>query len=260
MAKIVPKLNLNKTPQIVENASLVFAKNIKITKDGSIVRDDGIIEVTAINDILGVNNNQLVGYITYNTCIYLFIYSVVENNSAIYKYDERLNTCIALDTAWHYEGYVNNTCSTQVFGEAIVNLNSDVILIVSEKGNDSLMIPIKYINLNRTSSSDNESIYKMMENCLNNHDTEMTCPSYEELVEPNKIIDSPYQIVYNEKDYNDWWKKQDKTKEVYKKESDDLYIFNQWGYDSIDYFIYAYYKNQERWGMKENIIVKKENE
>jgi len=159
MAKIVPKLNLNKTPQIVENASLVFAKNIKVTKDGSIVRDDGIIEVTAINDILSVNNNQLVGYITYNTCIYLFIYSVIENNSAIYKYDERLNTCIALDTAWHYEGYVNNTCSTQVFGEAIVNLNSDVILIVSEKGNDSLMIPIKYINLNRTSSSDNESIY-----------------------------------------------------------------------------------------------------
>lgn len=113
---------------------------------------------------------------------------------------------------------------------------------------------------NELKGKSKEEVYKMMENCLNNHDTEMTCPSYEELVEPNKIIDSPYQIVYNEKDYNDWWKKQDKTKEVYKKESDDLYIFNQWGYDSIDYFIYAYYKNQERWGMKENIIVKKENE
>ena len=82
MARIVPKLNLNKTPQIVENASLVFAKNIRVTKDGSIVRDDGISEVTAINNILSVNNNQLVGYITYNTCVYLFIYSVLDNTSA----------------------------------------------------------------------------------------------------------------------------------------------------------------------------------
>ena len=105
-----------------------------------------------------------------------------------------------------------------------------------------------------------KEIYNKIKKFLKENKTEMTCPSYEELVEPNKIIDSPYQIVYNEKDYNDWWKKQDKTKEVYKKESDDLYIFNQWGYDSIDYFIYAFYKNQERWGMKENIIVKKENE
>ena len=45
MARIVPKLNLNKTPQIVENHSLIFAKNIKVMKDGSIIRDDGIIDI-----------------------------------------------------------------------------------------------------------------------------------------------------------------------------------------------------------------------
>lgn len=42
MGQIIPKLNLNKTPQQAIDNSLVFAKNIKLAKDGSIVRDDGI--------------------------------------------------------------------------------------------------------------------------------------------------------------------------------------------------------------------------
>lgn len=42
MAQIVPKLNLNKTPNLVENNSLVFASNIRVDVDGSIHRDYGI--------------------------------------------------------------------------------------------------------------------------------------------------------------------------------------------------------------------------
>lgn len=42
MARIVNKLNLNKTPQVVENNSLIFAKNIKLMKDGMLGRDSGI--------------------------------------------------------------------------------------------------------------------------------------------------------------------------------------------------------------------------
>lgn len=46
MAQIVPKLNLNKTPSIVEPNSLVFAKNIRLDVDGSIHRDYGVFPMS----------------------------------------------------------------------------------------------------------------------------------------------------------------------------------------------------------------------
>ena len=45
MARIVPKLNLNKTPQLVDNNSLVFAKNIRLLKDNTIGPDTSLEEV-----------------------------------------------------------------------------------------------------------------------------------------------------------------------------------------------------------------------
>ena len=39
MGNIVTKLNLNRTPNLVENNSLVFAKNIRIDIDGTIHKD-----------------------------------------------------------------------------------------------------------------------------------------------------------------------------------------------------------------------------
>lgn len=49
MGRIVGKLNLNKTPQLVENNSLIFAKNIKLLKDGTIGRDDGLKRLNLID-------------------------------------------------------------------------------------------------------------------------------------------------------------------------------------------------------------------
>lgn len=46
MANIIPKLNLNKTPNLVESNSLVFAKNIRLDRDGSIRRDYGIFPLS----------------------------------------------------------------------------------------------------------------------------------------------------------------------------------------------------------------------
>lgn len=46
MAKINPKLNLNKTPNIVENNSLIFAKNIRLDVNGDIHRDYAIKPIT----------------------------------------------------------------------------------------------------------------------------------------------------------------------------------------------------------------------
>ena len=141
MARIVPKLNLNKTPQIVENNSLIFAKNIKVMKDGSIVTDDGISRITSLAYYL-TTGYSIVGQIPYNTCIYFFLYN--GTNSIIIKYDEKNTSNIEIiNCNWNYSGGSNYT--TKIYGEVIVNLNSDVILVVAESGDDSLEIPIKQI-------------------------------------------------------------------------------------------------------------------
>lgn len=155
MARIVPKLNLNKTPQIVENNSLIFAKNIKVMKDGSIVTDDGISRITSLSYYL-TTGYSIVGYIPYNTCIYFFLYN--GTTSTIVKYDETdPNSITSINCNWNYSGGIEHT--TKIYGEVIVNLNSDIILVIAEGGNDSLEIPIKFINTNRCSEDDDESIY-----------------------------------------------------------------------------------------------------
>ena len=45
MSKIIAKLNLNKTPQLAENNSLVMAKNIRLLEDGTIGPDTSMEEV-----------------------------------------------------------------------------------------------------------------------------------------------------------------------------------------------------------------------
>ena len=46
MAQIIPKLNLNKTPALVESNSLIFAKNIRLDVDGTIHRDYGVFPMS----------------------------------------------------------------------------------------------------------------------------------------------------------------------------------------------------------------------
>ena len=173
MARIVPKLNLNRTPQVVENNSLIFAKNIKVNKDGSITRDTGISSITPVNNYVS-NGYTIVGFITYNTCVYFFLFHSKNEISKILRYDEKVpNIVTEINSAWSYEGLTKHeilnslgnvvrtqrNLTTTVTGEAIVNLNSDIILIIAESGNDDLNIPIKFININRSSSNDDQSSY-----------------------------------------------------------------------------------------------------
>lgn len=155
MPRIVPKLNLNKTPQIVENYSLIFAKNIKVLKDGCIVKDNGIKDVTPLRYYTSTGYT-IVGCIPYNTCIFVFMYNT--RNSLVLKYDElNPDNIDIIDCNWNYSG--GNNFSTKISGEVIVNLNSDIILVITESGNPELNVPIKFININRSSVNDDESIY-----------------------------------------------------------------------------------------------------
>ena len=74
MSKIIPKLNLNKTPQLVENNSLVYAKNIKLSDDVVISPD------TSLSPIYNKNNDiKYKGHIVgLNNSVYIFsIYKTI---------------------------------------------------------------------------------------------------------------------------------------------------------------------------------------
>ena len=71
MGRVITKLNLNKTPQLVENNSLIFAKNIKLLKDlilKSSNKNRAFIHYVKnpydgdkINIILGIDKGLLIG-------------------------------------------------------------------------------------------------------------------------------------------------------------------------------------------------------
>lgn len=152
MSRIVPKLNLNKTPQIVDNNSLMFSKNIKLLTDNTFTNDSSIENIITDNSTLGVVIGYIVGV---NSKIYFFV-----NDDNVYKikeYDEITKTISIIDCAWTYSGGKITGCVTS-------NNTGEVILTVAEYfDNEDLNlehnVPIKHINLSRCSNTDNESIY-----------------------------------------------------------------------------------------------------
>ena len=82
MSKIVAKLNLNKTPQLVDNNSLVMAKNIRLLKDGTIGPDTSLKEI-----------EHNVG----NGTSYVVHHDEVTEDKTIYKY-----TILNVDTTIDY--------------------------------------------------------------------------------------------------------------------------------------------------------------
>ena len=80
MSKIVPKLNLNKTPQLVDNNSLVFAKNIRLLKDNTIGPDTSLEEVET-------NTGDSIHHITHHEQIFetitSYYYSILDYKNTL---------------------------------------------------------------------------------------------------------------------------------------------------------------------------------
>lgn len=139
MAQIVPKLNLNKTPQLVDNHSLIFAKNVRLNANG-LSPDYGFIKV--YDNLL--SSFDIVGIIPYNTLFYVLMHTrsgVTPVESRIYQYDELATTdgerFKQIPTRWTYSG-------GKIDGECSVNLRGDILLTIAEK---TPGIPIKTINI-----------------------------------------------------------------------------------------------------------------
>lgn len=138
MARIVPKLNLNKTPELVDNNSLIFAKNIRLNANG-LSSDFGFDNVLAVNE-------NIVGIIPYNTSFYVF-----KNDDTIWHYNELDNTFVQCNCNWHWSG-------GKIDGVCTISLNGDILLTIAEY-DATVDVPIKTINLTEATSEDDESIY-----------------------------------------------------------------------------------------------------
>ena len=138
MARIVPKLNLNKTPELVDNNSLIFAKNIRFNANG-LSSDFGFDNVLT-------SNEDIVGIIPYNTSFYVF-----KANNTIWHYDELTNTFEECNCNWHWSG-------GKIDGVCTISLNGDILLTVAEY-DANVDVPIKTINLTEAKRDDDETIY-----------------------------------------------------------------------------------------------------
>lgn len=187
MANIVPKLNLNRTPSIITNNSMVFAKNIRIDIDNTIHKDYSIESLQNTGNIFHDNlltriiadfktlNNDIANY--YLKCIYSIsknpsnkdysLIKVIPDNKSFYillrigrgskskdiivKFNEEDDSFHPCNCNWSYN-YGNVT------GSVINNLLGETILVIAEK-NDNKNVPLKCINLSKSSYKNDESVY-----------------------------------------------------------------------------------------------------
>lgn len=154
---IVKSLNLNKSPNTVPNGSMIFAKNIKITEDGTaITNDDGFVKAIPEDTLQG----EIVGFIPCVEEIVVFTYNKTNKNSYIYRLKEINNTSYIVveevSCAWKWsEGKIKGTYT--------YNVNKDLIISIAESPKDSsnINIPLKTINLNTCSKDDLEATYEV---------------------------------------------------------------------------------------------------
>jgi len=169
MGHIIPKLNLNRNPELVDNYGLVCAKNIRLLPDGTIGPDTAEVNLniqTLLNDLLETSDvlYKIVGVIPYNTCFYLFV--VYDNNSYIIKYDEKTNKVEKCNCNWN--SHYTDENPTKINGLCNVTLRNEIILNIAEyyeNENETVdKIPFKSINLAYSDESDDESIYTFAPN------------------------------------------------------------------------------------------------
>lgn len=144
--RVIPRLNLNQNPQNCEEGSLMFAKNMKLDSDGSLVSDFGYKDISALSD------KQIVGHIVgLDNIIYIFTHT--DNNSEIYEYNEKAETATKIQCGWKYSGgEIDGTVTTNISGEKILSIAEYV-------NSKTTLIPIKHINLSFCKETDDESIY-----------------------------------------------------------------------------------------------------
>lgn len=148
--QVKPKLSLNNSPTNCEEGSLVFAKNVKVNTDGSIVPDYGYDAITVVSD---AHKGTIVGHIVgLDNTIYFFF-----EDNVIVEYNELKKTASTINCAWQYEvgAEIDGCVTTNVSGEKILTIAQ-----YKEGGNT----PLQHINLKYCHTSDDTSVYNQAPN------------------------------------------------------------------------------------------------
>ena len=148
--QVKPKLSLNNSPTNCEEGSLVFAKNVKVDTDGSIVPDYGYDAITVVSD---VHKGSIVGHIVgLDNTIYFFF-----ADNVIIEYNELKKTASTINCAWKYES------GAEIDGCVTTNISGEKILTIAqykENGN----APLQHINLKYCTIADDTSVYNQAPN------------------------------------------------------------------------------------------------
>ena len=148
--QVKPKLSLNNSPTNCEEGSLVFAKNVKVDTDGSIVPDYGYDAITVVSD---AHKGTIVGHIVgLDNTIYFFF-----ADNVIVEYNELNKSANVIACAWQYEAgaEIDGCVTTNVSGEKILTIAQ-----YKEGGN----APLQHINLKYCTTADDNSVYNQAPN------------------------------------------------------------------------------------------------
>lgn len=204
MTKIIPKLNLNKTPALVESNSLIFAKNIRLDVDGSIHRDYGILPMSLIK-----SSDENYDFDDYSNIIHRIIKQIekdYEDDSTLGEYYskiiDKLKSISVNNAKCQIVGVVadSNDFYLFIYGTDISSVDKSCIIKYDEKedkfypcncnwnwsggiidgyiinslvgdkilsiaeSNTSKLVPLKFINLNISKFDDDETIYTQTPN------------------------------------------------------------------------------------------------
>ena len=166
MARVKGKLNLNRVPELADNNSLVFAKNVRWFAD-SFRADYGFDNLA-----LDFGTYKVVGIIPHNICFYILLFNEDTQQSAIKVYNENTKELSDVACNWNYSGLtagetiITGYCTTTLYGETVLTIAEHY------KGVPSNLIPLKHIvigtkdNAGNTISNydDDETIYTQAPN------------------------------------------------------------------------------------------------
>lgn len=148
--QVKPKLSLNNSPTNCEEGSLVFAKNVKVDTDGSIVPDYGYDAITVVSD---AHKGTIVGHIVgLDNTIYFFF-----ADNVIVEYNELKKTASTINCAWKYEA------GAEIDGCVTTNVSGEKILTIAQYKENGTT-PLQHINLKYCKVDDDTSVYNQAPN------------------------------------------------------------------------------------------------
>lgn len=207
MSRIVPKLNLNKTPQLVENNSLVMAKNIRLLEDGTIGPDTSLEN---IHTETGTGTSITIEHPAKTATIVNVAYSILNPERAItYIRDEE--TIDSEDLEEDSYDFKNDVPNREVYANTdvtkIYNIDSkQVCNIFCKKYNDTFYwVKEKFtldINDNILKDSNGLCLFLAVRNDIYNNEViaGVTAPEYVYIAIPKSYLNST--ILYSKQSTN----------------------------------------------------------